>query len=395
MRLTSTFVAAAAVAACSSAALAGDILQRKDGSFSSPVAGDQPTATEFDASKWQVLDADNEVVKYQFLIGDKPQYQTQKSVEVLEIWLEPKDYPGSWKEAMNAMASGAYGDAAEAFRAIGAEARVHPVIRQKALLFVGRAFAAWGKPGEAEAAYEALFKAFPKTFYTIAVWKDRSQMWMDANDEAKARAAADTLLKLPGVSDADKLESGFLLVTIDFRKATTAGDKAGIQSCLDKFKALAQQTKGSKEQAGVNALAKIGVGNCLLELGNAGEAKAIFEEITQAKGNEKAVDAAAFNGLGECFFRMNTKEGFVEARRCFLRTSLLYTEGTSADQIARALYFAGECFVRVGDDNWASRARQELGDCIRRFPSSPWTQKAKNLYTTVPKQDAPSVEKPK
>ena len=385
MRISSVFVVAAAVAACASAALAGDIVQKKDGTFVPPVAGDPPSQADFDGSKNQVLDADVDNVKYQFLLGDKPTYQNFKAADILEIWLEPRDYPGGWKEAVNAMASGAYGSAASAFKEIGAEARIHPVIRQKAFLNLGRANAAWGKFPDADAAYEALFKAFPKSFYTIAAWKDRSQMWMDAGDEAKARAAADTLLKLPGISEADKLESAFLLVTIDFRKAVAAGDKAGIQTCLDKFRALAGQTKGSKEQSGVHALAKVGIGNCLLELGNAGEAKGIFEEISQARGNEKAVDAAAFNGLGECFFRQGTKEGFVEARRCFLRTSMCFAEGASPDQVAKALYFAGECFVRIGDENWASRARQELGDCARRFPSSPWAQKAKNLYSTVPK----------
>lgn len=378
-------IVVASIAAFACAAAGGDVVQKKDGTFNPAVKGETPTQSDYDASNWQVLDADTDVVKYQLNVGGKVVLQTLKSIDVMEIWLEPKDYPGLWKDAVNAMASGNYQGAAQAFQSIGAEAKVHPVVRQKALLFAARSFASWGKPTEADAAFDALFKAFPKSFYTMAVWKERSQMWMDANKEEKARAAADTLVKLPGVSDGDKLEADFLLVTIEYRKAAAAGDKAAIKTCLDKFKALAQQTAGRPGQAGVNALAQIGTANCLLELGSVGEAKAIFDAISTT-AREAPVCAAAFNGLGDCWFRQNNKDGWVEARRCFLRTSLLYTEGTSSDQIAKALYYAAECFTRLQDtEKWGWAAKQEAQDCIRRFPTSPWAQKARVLLQGLPK----------
>jgi tetratricopeptide (TPR) repeat protein len=378
-------IAVALVAAFAPTALAGDIIQRKDGTFTPAVKGDTPSPEDFEASNWQIIAADSENVTYQMVVAGKPQTMKFRSVDVLEIWMEPKDYPGGWKEAMNALASGDYASAARGFQSFGAEARINQVVRQKAYLNAARSVAATGKAADAESAYAALLKAFPNTFYVTHVDNELSEMFMDAGEEAKARAAAEALLKRPGVSEADTLKAKFLLTTIDFRKAVKDKDQAGIQKVLDQFKSMAQATAGKKEQAGVSALARIGMGNCMLELGNAKEAKGLFEEIS-ATAKEIPVCAAAFNGLGECWFRQNDKQGWEEARRCFLRTIVLYTDGTPPDQVAKALYFAGECFYRLQDsDDWKDRARRELGECFRRFPSSPWAQKARQLLPAVPK----------
>lgn len=381
--------AAVVVLGCAASAHAGDLVQKKDGTFNPPTkGGGSPAAADFEGSNWQITDATIEEITYSIPIGNppKPAFQKLKASEVMDIYLEPKDYPQHWKEAVEAMTNGDYKRAADLFRAIGEEARVHKVVRQRAFLYAARALRDWGKVADADQAYDRLLAAFKDTFYARSLWKDRAGMWMDAGDEPRARSAAEKLMTLPGVSDSDKQETTFLVVTIDFRKAVTAKDQAGIQKALDAFKDIAGVTQGKKDLASVNALARIGQGNCLLELGKATEAKGIFEEISQAKGNEKAVDAAAFAGLGECWYRQGDAKGWEEARRCFLRTSLLYAEGASADLVARALYYAGDCFHRLQDsEDWKDRARRELDDCRRRFPTSTWADKAKKLLQAVPR----------
>jgi outer membrane protein assembly factor BamD (BamD/ComL family) len=381
MRFRRILVVPAVLLACAAAARAGDILQRKDGSFLPPLksGGETPQPADFDASPYQVVDADIDDIKCQMAMGkDKTVLQNQKATDFVEIHLEPKDIPPTWREAVDAMASGDYKGAIARFRAIAEEKRNNAVIRQKALLYAARAVAATGSTGEADAAYETLFKNFPKSFYTLAAWKDRSQMWMDAGDMAKAKAAAEQILKVPGASEGDRLEAQFLLTTVNFRIAASANprDTAGIQKALNEYKAIDQQTARNKEQATVNALSRVGQANCLLELGQAGEAKGLFQEISD-RATDKAVCAAAFNGLGECWYRENN---FAEARRCFLRTVTLYAEGTAADQIAKALYYAGDCFNRLQDlEDWRDGARRELAECVRRFPTSPWADKAKRV----------------
>ena len=382
--LRSVVACAAAVAACALPALAGDILQRPDGSFTPAIKGSFPTQADFDASGYQVGNADIEKVSYAMKVGDRVMPQSEPSTRVAEIHLEPKDYPPEWKQSNAAFESGDYKNAYGGFSAIGAAEKVNPVVRQKALLFAARAAREGGKAEEAEKAYEALLKAFPDSFYSAAALKEQSQMYMDAGDEGKARAFADRLLKLPNVSESDKLQARFLQVTVDFRNAVAKKDQAGIQKALNDYKALAGETAGKKDFTAVNQLARIGQGNCLLELGGAGvaEAKGIFQEIAD-RAVEKPVCASAFNGLGDCFFR---EENFVEARRCFLRTATIYTEGTPGDQVARALYHAGMCFVKLQDSaDWKDRARQELSECRRRFPKSSWADLADRAGRSLPK----------
>jgi tetratricopeptide (TPR) repeat protein len=386
-------VAAAAVLACTSAAVSGDYIQRKDGSFSPSFKGTTPqAAADFDASEWQVLDANLSEILYTIPVGGKAQTQKMPAAEVLEIWLEPKDYGPQWKDAAAALEAGDWKGAAARFRAIGDEKKgdekkLNPVVRQRALLNAARALAGPGDAksvADADAAYGHLLSTFPGTFYARSVWKGRWNMFMEAGMEEKAKAAIDELLKLAGVTDADKLEARYALSTIALKKAVGAKDQAGIQKCLDEYKTLAGETQGKKDLVSVNALARIGMGTCMLELGNAGEAKGIFEEMSQREGFENSVNAAAFNGLGECWYRQGNPQGFAEARRCFLRVQLLYADGAPPEAVAKAMYFAGDCFSRLMDsDSAKARALEQLNACISRFPSSAWATAARKLKANL------------
>jgi tetratricopeptide (TPR) repeat protein len=367
-------LAAAFLLAAASIAGAGDFLEKKDGGFNPALksGGQTPAATDYEESSWQVTDA---------TIAQK-----MPATEVLSIWLEPKKYGSNWKAATDAMAAGNFAQAAALFQSIGNDTRAHRVVRQNALLNAARALGGAGDKAAvqaAEAGYDALLKAFPQTFYLRALWKDRWQLRMEAGDYEGAKQAIAELLKIPGVSDADKTEADLSQNSIDLKEAVGKKDQAAIQKCLDRFKEIAGKTAGQAKFASVNAQARVGTGNCLLELGNASEAKGIFEDISE-HATEKPVCAAAFNGLGECWFRQNDKAGFIEARRCFLRTQLLYSEGTSPEVIAKALYYSGECFYRLQDtDDWRDRAKRELSDCMRRFKSSVWADRARKLLPAI------------
>ena len=378
---------ASAVLLLGCAALAGDYIQRKDGSFS-PVfkGGDRPQSpADFDASDWQIIDADMTNVTYTIPVGGKAQVQKMPSAEVMELWPELKDYPQPhWKESSTLLQSGEWAKAAEKYRAIGDEKKVHPVVRQQALLRAARAAGAGGDKGlpQADAAYDYLLKTFPTSFYTRHVWKDRWILFIDAGKEDKAQEAIDQLLKLAGVTEGDKLEARFASTTIKMRKAVAAKDTGAIQKFHDEYKALAGETSGKADLASVHALARIGMGTCLIELGNPKEAKGIFDEMCQREGFENSVNAAAFNGLGECWYKQNDTKGFTEALRCVLRTQLLYADGASSDAVAKAIYYTGDCFARLGDH---ARAKVELSSCMSRFPNSPWATAANRLRQNLPK----------
>lgn len=383
-RLTAAVAAAAlALLAPAAAALAGDLIQKKDGTFTPSIRSETPGAQDFESSNWTVADADMDELVYQIPLNNKLITQKMKSSDVAEIWLDPSRYKADWKDAAEALNSGDYARARAAFRAIGDDRKAHPVVRQKALLNSMRAVAAANNTKEVDAAGEYLFQVFPKSFYTKAALKDLSGFWMDQNNIERALEYVGRLLKLPGVSESDRLEARLLQNTVAFRKAAAGKDAPGIQRCLDEYKAIAQECAGKKDLAGVQRAARLGTANALLETGGVKEAKGLFEEIAET-GKENAVIAAAFNGLGECWFRQNNTEGWFEARLCFLRTVVQFAEGTPPDQVARALYFAGECFYRLQDtEDWKASAQRELNECIRRFPQSPWAEKSRRLVLNV------------
>lgn len=382
-------VAIAALLSCAGAALAGDFIQRKDGTFNPAIKGDNPEQADYEACTNQVNDANIDDIKYTMMVNGKAVPQTFKAADVLKIWMEPKDVPQPmWKDANSFDQSGDHVRASAKYRSIAQTKTVHPVIRQEAYLKAGESLAAIGDAksfAAADAVFDELLKEFPTTFYSRSLGRDRWQMWMDAGNEDKAKAAIDWLLKLPGVTETDQLEARFALTTIAFRKAAGAKDPAAIQKCLEDYKSIASGTAGKS----VKDLSLIGQGSCLLELGKNQDARVIFEDISE-HGTGNSVLASAFNGLGECWFRQNDVKGFIEARRCFLRTVLQYSDGTPAEVVARALYYTGECFLRIQDngDAWKDRARENLKSCYSRFPNSVWGEKAKKLFPSVPPNSA-------
>ena len=376
-------VAAAAFlfAACAASARGGDLIQKKDGTFVPPIKNDPPQASDYAASNQTILNINLKELTYSIPLGNKQVTQTMLADQVMEVWIESSRYPAGWKEAVEALASGDP-KAAERFRAIGDDTKVNPVVRQKALLNAARACAAVGAKN-AEEAYRYVLQQFKDSFYSKAVWRELANWFMDRGDEAKALDAINEMLRLPPVTNSDQIEADFLKATVAFRKAVAAKDQSGIQRALEAYKAIVAATNGIAGLAGVNSLARLGMANAMLELGNFKEAKGLFLEISEA-AKDPSLAASSFNGLGECWYRQNNPEGFAEARLCFLRTALMYADGAPPAEVAKALYYAGDCFYRLQDsEDWKDDARREIADCIRRFPQSAWAEKARRLQLNL------------
>jgi hypothetical protein len=64
----------------------------------------------------------------------------------------------------------------------------------------------------------------------------------------------------------------------------------------------------------------------------------------------------------------------------------MYDDGAPGDIVAKALFYAGDCFFRLQEgDDWKVRAKRELQTCISRFPKSPWADQARRLWQSIPK----------
>lgn len=371
------------VALAASTALAdGDYIERQDGTFIPRLpdaSATEPNEAAFAASNYSVVDADSSKVSYR--IEGINQSQSIASAEVADIWIQPANQPSAYRQAMGDFTGGALADAMDRFLAVGADSRAHKVIRQKSFLMAVRCATGAGAMGEAEKAAKAYEAAFANGFYMQAVLQSLANGWNDIGRADKALEVAERLSKMPGLTEAQKLNIELLRATVEFRKVRDSGDKTALKKVQDSFAKVASTTTGKKDLESLGVSASLGVAKCDLAMGDMKAAKGAFEKIVE-RAKTDPVLAESYNGLGECWFREGNREAWTEARRCFLKVTLLYTNGTSSDELARALYMTAECIFRLQDlPEWKRSAINELAECIRRFPS--WEVKARQLQLNI------------
>ncbi len=374
-------LAASLLLAASACALAdGDILERKDGKFLPAIKGDRPGEQDFKDSTHAVKDATADVVTYTF--GEIKALQSMPAGEIAEIHLRASVRGTVFRGAEKDMAQGNYADAAETFQKVGADPRAHPVVRQRALFNVALCRMNGGDAKGAVEAVEALLSTYSRSFYLKRALLLKVQANLESGDEAEGKKGIEQLLALPGLGESDRLDVTLARINIDFNRAANATpvDRATVSKCREEYDRIVQQTAGKAEFSAVSNGAQIGSANCLLRLGEADKARAVFQRIAYDSKADEGLLARAFNGLGECFYGQNNPEALREARRCFLRVRILYQDAATPNEVAKALYYAGQCFKDLGDLPPAAlkdAIRREWGECVQRFPKSIWALRCK------------------
>jgi tetratricopeptide (TPR) repeat protein len=373
------FALALVVGLAAAPALAGDLIQRRDGTFLPPQTDKtltEPSTESYEASNYTVVDADSTKVTYR--IEGLAQIQSIPSDQVMRLWIAPDDQPAEFRASMGDFRAGAMEDAMGGFLAIGENKNAHKVLRQEAFLYAVRAAASAGEMKAAEDAAKAYAAAFPSGFYRLEVLQETSNGWLAAGNFEKALEKADELSKTPGLSDTAKINIEFLRASVELRRVRESKDTAAIKKVRESFSKVLSTTSGKKELASLAVQARLGEAKCDFLLGEFANAKKAFELIVSQADADRDL-AEAYNGLGMCHFQEGNRPGWTAARRCFLRVSLLYTNGTPNDELALALFMTAECFFRLQDTpDWKRDARMELAECMRRFPG-PWQIKAAQL----------------
>jgi hypothetical protein len=387
MPLPRLALAAVAALAAAGPALAGDYIQRPGG-FLPPIEGKEPSARELSAAGYEVLSADATSVQYRMPGNAQP--QRMNAADVVEIWLDTRKVPGSWRDAETAQATGNFKAAAEKFRALAEDSKVHGVLRQRAWMKHVLAVRESGSADELKAAHAAAEAAFPASFYQRAIIREVAQGLRDAGDEAGAAAAADRLEKLPGTPESDKTWTRLLRLSVAYKSATRDGDTAAIRKCQDEAHGIATSAAGKPGLEEVSLQARLMQANCMLALKDAKSARSLFEDVV-ARASTAPVLASAHNGLGECLVAEGGTPNFQKAQLHFLRVTTLYTDGTPGDELARALVRTAEMFLRLQETpDWAQRCLKEANECLQRFPRSRWKDEASNL-----RSQALAASKPK
>lgn len=142
-----------------------------------------------------------------------------------------------------------------------------------------------------------------------------------------------------------------------------------------KYNSIYELTKNSDPT--VANVAQLRKGHCLLKQKKFDDAKKYFQDLEKKAEGEGAlardIRAGAAIGLGHCF--MNDKE-IEEARHHFLQAMVVQF---SDELNPEAMYHAALCYEQLKDKEGGAELRAKIifSDLIRRYPSSEWSQKAK------------------
>lgn len=138
------------------------------------------------------------------------------------------------------------------------------------------------------------------------------------------------------------------------------------KGALEDFDAVLAGLKD--KDAALWAEATTGKGLALLALDRLPEAEKLLSDLIETT-QQSALRARAYNALGEAYFKAGL---FPEARLKFLRVVVLYFKADPVEH-AKALYYAGECFQKLGDQ---TRANQLFRELVTEYPGSPWAAKS-------------------
>jgi tetratricopeptide (TPR) repeat protein len=363
-------------------ALAGDYVKIRspDGKISwqpskEPANGRAPTAKELTDSGIVVTREDYDKVYYKY--KDIAAQQSIDAASVVAVYYG--DRPAARAEAEALMANGDYDKAAAQMESLSTN-RTYPAwVRMYSLWDLGRIRQViQGDNESAIQVWDRFEKDFPKGRFLPDVIINAGKAYLNLGKGAEARGKFLELEKLSGLPASKKMLARYYLIYITQKQGEASKNSALINKALQDYKSLLADVESTPELKDVAALARLGVGGCLVALEQYKDAQEYFQKIADS-GTDSVVLAGAFNGLGRC---LEAQQQWKDALLAFLRTAFLYND--RPDQTAFALLHAGRCYklLRSGDD-WKDRAKSLLQECMSKYPGTTYAQQAKEEYQGI------------
>ncbi len=113
-------------------------------------------------------------------------------------------------------------------------------------------------------------------------------------------------------------------------------------------------------------------------------AREVFEQVVADPRADRDALAAAYTGLGDCWFhaatatvRAGAKDDLEKALLAYMRVVISY--GDQAGYVPKAMYFAGRASDLLGEAPSSRNARRLYRAVISSYPTSPWAAEARNL----------------
>jgi len=303
----------------------------------------------------------------------------------------------AWQQEADLAAAAAWFDSA------AGDGKLPAFVRATARRYGADCWLAGGDATDAARAYADLIATWPESRHLAAALRGRGEALLQSGRHAEARAAFEALKT--EVAAKSLGESWAIEADYEILLAAVLGDLPGADGrpvdAVAGFEALRRRAEG--RDAELVAKCSVQLGRLHLAGGRIDLALPLFETIIAGRLDiaDQEVLACAFNGRGRCRFaqgqaaqdaalgRKGDKAGsdallaeaielFRQARLDFLRVFTVYS--AVQGQQPEALYFAAQCFLRVGDAQAEARSKALLSLCSRNYPGSAWGVEArKNL----------------
>lgn len=364
-------------------ALAGDCIKLKSGRWHQPGPSEgqaAPTREDYDNSPYTVTAEDYDELTFTMKLGGgRPQKQTLSIDKIDRVFYWPQ--PQAFAVAADFMNNGDYATAIEKFQAVADDRGARSWVRTYALMNIAAMYEASAKFDGAIAAWEQLIKDSSKSRYVPKAYIQIGLDYLAKGDVNSAKASFGRLARLSGLPEGQKMLGQYYLIFIQQKQGEQTKDQAVLRQALGQYRSLLGKTEGDPELSEVAILSRLGIGSCLVLLGQFDEALAFFQKIADS-AKDPAVLAGAYNGLGDCYIKKNQ---WRDALLCFLRVEILYD--TNAELTARALFYSGRCFhfmdgEGVGKDS-KQRARQQYGKCASRYPGTKWARDSREANAAI------------
>lgn len=356
------FLPSLAAAACVAAILSPSLAFAQDGrdkivQKSGQILGDRPQIT--------ITDETFLVIKYK--VSAAEQQVALSKVESVIHGEEPDEYRG----AQSALKDGDLPGALELFQQAAALAEPSWV-KQYALYHVGVCLQGMGKYAEAIAAYKNLQSKAPTSRFIPDSMLETGKCHFLSGNMAAAKEAFE------GVQDAVKAK-GFDPLWGHWAQYWLARimerDKA-FSEALTEYNRI--QGLVEKDYPKLANECRMRVGNVYIQQKDIGKARQFFKDIADSE-DSTGLEAAARLGLGECAYE---EKKIDEARYNFLWTVTLsnrLAEGVvDPDVAAKAMYYGGLCFEVLKDNERnPARARELYKRVVEDYATSEWAVRAK------------------
>jgi len=254
-------------------------------------------------------------------------------------------------------------------------------VKQHTLFRKARCQFAMANAAGVSATVDQLLADVPETFFYAQAMMLKAQILAISGSDSAAKGVFNQLnadVESKGLPERWSREAELGLALLDKGGDAKARERklAGLaEKNADKFPTVASR-------------ANVEIGNVMVEASDYDKAQLFFERIVKAGQADSATLAAAYSGLGDCFYfrsiamedgdKEERKSQFQRAALHHLRVITMYKDAVQL--VPRSHYFAAQALRQMNSSETSTQANQLASRLKRAYPQSAWWERLKREW---------------